>query len=241
MIYMMILTGLLLYLLLEIIITSIPPSAIIVAMVLVVVGAMVGLFSRLYKESQASTSIDDYGLTTARLVVTPMFSGIAAIGGVLVIQQIYSMVNLFDPKHLTMGLLVAAICGIIPNLFMNAFQKQAEQYKADLKSAQATEFPERGKGLFSVNEPRSLLSRIAYARPERGVTVRGQRIDASQLPLLAIARADLEQDNRAFAGKTYPVDAGISPGFQITVEGPAEPIPFDIILHAGEHVELVGD
>jgi hypothetical protein len=51
-----------------------------------VVGALVGLFSRLYDDSRAdaSTTIEDYGLSTVRLLTRPLLSGLAALGGVFV-------------------------------------------------------------------------------------------------------------------------------------------------------------
>jgi len=48
------------------------------------VGAVVGLFSRLYTQSQQENAVDDKGLATARLFLVPMLSGIAGVGGVLV-------------------------------------------------------------------------------------------------------------------------------------------------------------
>jgi hypothetical protein len=50
------------------------------------VGALVGLFSRLYDESRvnAGTTIEDYGLSTVRLLTRPLLSGLAALGGVFI-------------------------------------------------------------------------------------------------------------------------------------------------------------
>ena len=41
------------------------------------VGTIVGLFNRLAAESGGETSIDDYGLSGARLLLTPALSGLA--------------------------------------------------------------------------------------------------------------------------------------------------------------------
>jgi hypothetical protein len=83
-----ILTGLTLYVLLQFtMLAGVSRPAIISATAFYLVGALVGLFSRLYNEAQTSTSIDDYRLALARLVATPLYSGLAAVAGVLVTQQ----------------------------------------------------------------------------------------------------------------------------------------------------------
>lgn len=86
-------TGLLTYVLLcVVILAGALPAAIKAGMIFYLVGAMVGLFSRLYSESQSNSqaekAVDDYGLTTARVVVMPLLSGLAAIGGVLLVAML---------------------------------------------------------------------------------------------------------------------------------------------------------
>ncbi len=136
----MILTGLTLYVLLEFtILAGVPQAAMITATAFYLVGALVGLFSRLYYESQTSKSIDDYRLALARTVVTPLFSGLAAVGGILLTQKLTSAVDIFDPKNMLSGLIIAAVFGLTPNLLNGVLQKQAEQYKTDLKSTAASQ------------------------------------------------------------------------------------------------------
>jgi len=53
----------------------------------------VGLFNQLYLEGSAETATEDYGLATARLLHTPIISGLAALGGVLVIPMLSVLVN----------------------------------------------------------------------------------------------------------------------------------------------------
>lgn len=72
-----------LLLLATVIAASAPRSALVGAAAVYVVGAGVGLFSRLYTGSAAVTAIEDYGLTNARVLITPVVSGIAAVIGVL--------------------------------------------------------------------------------------------------------------------------------------------------------------
>ncbi|GAC1589345.1 MAG: hypothetical protein NVS4B1_33820 [Ktedonobacteraceae bacterium] len=78
-----------------------------------------------------------------------------------------------------------------------------------------------------------------------------QRTDAPQeteLSLFAIARAKLEDDNRAIVGNIYTIEAGISQQrpadfygqrFRVRVQDPTVPLPFSILLHASENVILL--
>ena len=136
----MILTGLTLYVLLEFsILAGAPQPAIIAATAFYLVGGLVGLFSRLYTESQTSKSIDDYRLALARLVAIPMYSGLAAVGGVIMVQQFTSLLDIFSPKNLLSGLIVAAVFGLTPSLLITKLQNQTETYNNDLKSTAASQ------------------------------------------------------------------------------------------------------
>ena len=108
------------------------------------VGALAGLFVRFYAESQNETSIDDFGLSTTRLIAIPLLSGLAAVGGVVITEllgsiennlQIANLFNLQQPRVL----FTAAIFGAAPNLFIRGLQKQANNYEAELQSSQASE------------------------------------------------------------------------------------------------------
>lgn len=117
------------------------------------IGATVGLFSRLYTERQSDNAIDDYGLTIARVMVTPIVSGVAAIAGVLVISLL--SLNLFNtPGDKTnvglpslklvydlvanqQGIIIAAIFGFAPNLLLNALQQKANDATTKLKNSTA--------------------------------------------------------------------------------------------------------
>ncbi len=99
------------------------------ATILFSVGGLVGLFSRLYDQSKTDTSIEDYRLATARLIAAPLYSGLSAIGGVLVIQRAFDLS--------VASILIAAAFGLTPSLFTSAIQKEADQYKTDLKSTTA--------------------------------------------------------------------------------------------------------
>ena len=86
-------TGIVTYLLLTVAISgrgadapaNLTTDAFAAAATLYLIGAVVGLFNRLYAESSSDNSIEDYGLTVARTGLTPVLSGLAALGGVLII------------------------------------------------------------------------------------------------------------------------------------------------------------
>jgi hypothetical protein len=148
-------TGLATYVLLAVIILSFNLISSIVltdqkflqeGVIIYLIGAMSGLFVRFYSESQGGTTIDDFGLTTTRLVATPLLSGLAAIGGVLFTQILGSIAaqnsvpDLFTLKQVQI-LLTAAVFGASPNLFIKGLQKQANDFEADLQSSKAAGSP----------------------------------------------------------------------------------------------------
>ena len=60
---------------------AVPVPQILAVAVFYLVGAIVGLFNRLGLEVGRSGAVEDFGLSMARLVVTPLVSGLAAVGG----------------------------------------------------------------------------------------------------------------------------------------------------------------
>jgi hypothetical protein len=72
-------------------------NAVIAATVFYLVGATVGLCNRLRSESQAESAIADYGLSAARLITIPLFSGLGAIGGLLFIAYLPYAAPVFAP------------------------------------------------------------------------------------------------------------------------------------------------
>jgi hypothetical protein len=133
------LTGLALYLLaaFAIILPQELSPVLEAATIFYLVGGIVSLFGRLYDQSKTDSSIDDFRLATARLMAAPVFSGLAAVGGVLIVMKL-TITPGSDKFELNLAnIIVAAVFGLTPSLFVTTFQKQADQYKADLKSTQA--------------------------------------------------------------------------------------------------------
>jgi len=120
--------------------------AILAAATFYIIGATAGLFVRIFQESAVITAIDDYGLSITRLLITPLLSGLASVGGVLITallygalsggQTIYSLQGISQLQEL-LYLLVAAIFGFTPNLVSGRVWKSAESYMSALLSSKA--------------------------------------------------------------------------------------------------------
>jgi hypothetical protein len=92
-------TGLTVFALLVIpIIRNASQSAIVAASTFYLVGAAVGLWGRLRGEFQTEAAVEDYGLSAARLITTPLFSGLAAIGGVMLVAMLPYASPIFGPS-----------------------------------------------------------------------------------------------------------------------------------------------
>ena len=162
-----ILTGVAAYVLLVVaVVAAVPEAALLAAIVFYLIGAVVGLFVRLrddtrIREESKATGVDDYGLGTVNLIVTPLACGIAAVAGVLITALIASpaviavispvtaaaaeatgttttelpeLTDIFSLKYVP-GLLVAAIFGVSPNLLITRLQQQAERLKGDIQKS----------------------------------------------------------------------------------------------------------
>jgi hypothetical protein len=127
--------------------TQVPREAMIGAAALALLGAMVGTFGQLIAQTRTSSVADDYGLSVAKMVVTPVTAGLAAVLGVLVVGAIQAGTgNLFDPAEIlstgigSVGNMVwAAVFGLTPGLLIERI-KQAEvgQVQSTMPTAGAT-------------------------------------------------------------------------------------------------------
>lgn len=107
------------------------------------VGAVAGLFGRFYAESNTDHSKDDYGLFTARLIATPLLSGLAGVGGVLITVVLPVLSGQAIPgldKIFTLNsqyLFAAIVFGFTPNLLIRSLQQKAQKFTDDLTSSKA--------------------------------------------------------------------------------------------------------
>lgn len=154
-----IITSLLTYVLLCFaIITNASPASISAAIAFYLVGAGVGLFGRLYDESKVENVAQDYNLTLARIIVTPLLAGIAGVVGVLLTGLLsvtllksalpqtpgpaapqLTLLDNFDIQRNTLGLLIAAAFALTPNLLINTLKKKASDFTDQLRSTSASQ------------------------------------------------------------------------------------------------------
>jgi hypothetical protein len=123
------------------------------------IGAVVGLFAQLRNSSseEVRSGDEDFGLRRARLIYAPVLSGLAALGGVLVMATLYPVLNqplqvaadqasfkdipipalqdIFNIEKNQFGVLVAAVFGLTPDLLINRLQGEADRYKVDLQNS----------------------------------------------------------------------------------------------------------
>ena len=102
---------------------------------------------------------EDYGLRRVRLYQTPLFCGVAAVGGVVVTAMLLALTpvatgsgekaaaqppplaKIFDLGSYPVNILIAAVFGLTPSLLISRLHAASEQYKRDLKSTEAGEHP----------------------------------------------------------------------------------------------------
>jgi len=113
------------------------------------IGVITGLFVQFYNETKNKNDDappDDYGLFISRLLATPVLSGLAAIGGVLVTATLpalsgKSVLNapelgtIFNGTVTLEYLFAAALFGYSPNLIIGNLQQRTRKYSTDLQNS----------------------------------------------------------------------------------------------------------
>jgi hypothetical protein len=95
----------------------------------------------------------DYGLFDARLLHTLLISGLAGVGGVFLMSAVPAassivspnavavgltpLGDVFDPEKNRIGLLIAAVFGLTPDLIIGKLRQQTDALKQDLSSSEA--------------------------------------------------------------------------------------------------------
>jgi hypothetical protein len=115
------------------ILANVPSMNTLDAMVFYFLGAIVGLFGRLFDERNADTVLDDYGLSMARIIVTPLISGLAALVGVLFVTTSSTIGTIY--KISLQNLVFAAVLGFAPNILISMLRSKSEDIKSQIKSA----------------------------------------------------------------------------------------------------------
>jgi len=129
---------------------TVPNPDLVAATAFYLVGAVTGLFGRFYRESMAKSTVDDFGFSTTRFIATPLLSGLAGVGGVLLTVTLIKLggsglSSLNEPgleqifKLVPQFLLLAAIFGLTPNLLITGLQNTAKKYESDIQSSKIIE------------------------------------------------------------------------------------------------------
>ncbi len=125
-----------------------PSAGIIAATAFYLVGAVTGLFGRFYRESVAGSAVDDFGFATARLIATPVLSGLAGIGGVMLTVMLANTIGDATAQQMSLDKIfhmdaflffAAAIFGLAPNLLIKGLQDKASKFETDIQSSKAAE------------------------------------------------------------------------------------------------------
>ena len=115
------------------ILAKVPRMNTIDAMVFYFLGAIVGLFGRLFDERNADKVVDDYSLSTIRIIVTPLISGLAVLIGVLFVTTSSTLDTIYTIT--IQNLVLAAVLGFSPNILINKLLSKSEEIKGQIKSA----------------------------------------------------------------------------------------------------------
>ena len=127
---------------------AVPVPQVLAVTVFYLVGAIVGLFNRLRVEVGRSGAVEDFGLSMARLVVTPLLSGLAAVAGVYLVAVAPSLfptgqtaaplpptlTHVFDLGTNAVGLVYAAIFGLAPNTLTNQLAAASGRIEREIAS-----------------------------------------------------------------------------------------------------------
>ena len=152
-------TGLTAYLVLGLaVVAGVPLVAIVSGAALYLVGALVGLLQRLHAESglRGDHQLDDYGLTTAKMVHLALLSGMAAVAGVVTVgllsgaaltevlqpgaagdTGVAELSDIFDLRTYPIGIILAALFGLTPGLLLRQLGRQGEGLTQRLESTEA--------------------------------------------------------------------------------------------------------
>ncbi len=128
-------------------------TQILAASAFYLVGGIVGLVKQLQSAATGATaSQDDYGLGVVRLIQTPLLAGLAAVGGVVLVQltsqtvEKFSLDKTFDLHQNPYGLVAAAFFGLTPSLLLSSLQQRIDQYRTDLSKSGSAESHGPGEG-----------------------------------------------------------------------------------------------
>ena len=130
--------------------------AVVTGIVYFGVAAVVGFFARLIALSNSGTAVDDYGLQTAHLLLVPVVSGLAGLGGVVLTIMLAAtsfssrvasgsrqaggglplLAEVLNLGTNPVGLVFAIVFGYAPNLLLARLDSLVASYKSAIKSTE---------------------------------------------------------------------------------------------------------
>jgi hypothetical protein len=111
-------------------------------------GAIIGLFQAAYQEQRRRTAVEDYGLSTARLLLLPLIAGIAGVIGAgmtaflgappigLDLLKSPDLAKAFDLGQYPLGLIAAAIFGLTPGLLLERVRALGDDVKFEIAKSE---------------------------------------------------------------------------------------------------------
>lgn len=142
-------------LLLLLVLNQVNRRVVLAASVFFLFGGLVGFVGRLRDEAAAEKGVEDFGLSTARLLTAPLLSGLAAIFGVLLVGLVHlkigdfalgpspppgssfpMLINLFDLRTNPAGFVAAALFGLTPALLISYLQSQTTKLNQAIKASE---------------------------------------------------------------------------------------------------------
>jgi hypothetical protein len=118
-------------------------------------GALIGLLARIRDEGRTDKAIEDFGLSTSRLAAAPLYAGLAALFGVLLVglthisigpislgpapppgASVPTLQQIFSLRSNPIGFLAAGIFGLTPGLLFDYLQTETDLFRKGIASSQ---------------------------------------------------------------------------------------------------------
>jgi len=136
------------------ILAAVPVVTILGGVAYFLIGALVGLLQRIHGELELESSVEDFGLSSARLMLAPLVSGLAAVAGVTLVSVVSgrpfglylvepaadppgTIHDVFNITRYPFGLIVAAAFGLAPGILLKRLKTVGDSLKTDLQSSEA--------------------------------------------------------------------------------------------------------
>jgi hypothetical protein len=142
-------------LLILVLLRGVDATVLIAATAFFTFGALVGLLGRIKDEAKTDKAIEDFGLSTARLAAAPLYAGLAALFGVLLVglahisigsislgpapppgASLPTLHQIFSLGSNPIGFLAAALFGFTPTLLFDYLQTETDAFRKSIASSQ---------------------------------------------------------------------------------------------------------